>query len=139
MPGNNGNHGKKGRSGRKPRSVEQEMIASFNKSVSPRKFREMCDQLLRMFWDSATVQDEEGNIVRLKVDAATRVRIWERLAAYAMGEPLKRVETGKIGELQDLLTELVDDGEETMGESETDREAIQASWIQAETPGAVPS
>jgi hypothetical protein len=124
-------HGKPGKSGRKSLKDETAMVAAFGKVVTPRKFEQMTRSLLAMFESDATKQYEKNGTTYIEpvIDANTRARIWEKIAAYAMGEPVKREESGRIGELAEYLDQLIKDGEE-MGESVPSSEDIQRDWVQ---------
>lgn len=127
--GRRSNGGARPGAGRKTRASEAEYLTEFGKAVTPKKFGQMTRLLVEMFYDTAEIRNKQGTFIRLAVDPATRARIWERLAAYNMGEPTKRVETGKFGEMAQLIAELMDETQ-TADDSQADSEAIQASWVQ---------
>lgn len=118
--------------GRKSKSVEQEYLAAFESVVSVERFKEMTKTLLKLFDDDQLIYDKDGRPFDVKVSPETRARIWEKLAAYAMGTPVQRVEQGRIGDLAKYLEDLRKRGE--MGESESDRKDIRASWVQPAPP-----
>lgn len=108
--------------GRPKRDEEQEYLAAFKSVVSPKKFKEMTERLLEIFYDEFLIYDKDGQPFEVKVDPQTRARIWEKFAAYGIGMPVQRVETGEMGAYKKYL-ETVSEFIHDAGEGQSDEPA----------------